>query len=92
MENNIWGQIASLAFTGMIVSSLVQYMKSVIEKSVNKVLLTIGLSLIGGGVLYATQFIPASFLTIALGVLASANTVYLLIIKPLAKFTPTDSL
>lgn len=73
--------IAPFAITGVVTSGIVQYAKNIFDKTTHKVLLLVGTSVAVGGVAYFTGYIPENFLTAIVGVLASANTVYVLIVR-----------
>lgn len=73
--------IGSFAITGVLVSAIVQFTKDFMDKSGHKVLYTIGISILGGVILYFLNFVPANIIEIVIGVWASANTFYLAVIK-----------
>lgn len=79
--DQIWITVGSLAITGFLVSLLAQYLKSMLAKTSQKMLMVLALSVLGGLVLYAMRFVPANAWAVILGVYASANTVYLLIMR-----------
>lgn len=75
-----------LAITGAIVSLITQGLKKVVKDDWGRLAVAIALSIIGGGVIYLLQLYPAYAQGIV-GVFAAANTVYLLLIRPIEKRT-----
>lgn len=74
-------QVAPFALTGVLVSAFVQVAKQFLAKSGHKVLLLVASSLVIGAAAYFVGLLPQNVLTAVLGVLASANTVYVLFVK-----------
>jgi hypothetical protein len=75
--------LGGYAITGAVVSTIVQYTKDWLASRPVKMIYTFGISIIGGIVLYSINFVSANYIAAILGVWASANTVYLVIYKPL---------
>lgn len=78
-----WAQIAPFAITGVIVTAAVQAAKQFVDKTGHKIAISVSFSIVGGVVAYFVGAIPNNILTDIVGVLAAANGLYALVIKPL---------
>lgn len=81
-------QIAPFAIVGVIVNGVMQYAKQYFEKSSHKVWLLVGISVVGGLIAYFAGALPENFLTAITGVLAAANTIYVLVVRWFENPTP----
>ena len=79
--SQFFSTIAPYAITGAIVSTIVQVTKNFFSKSHYKLLLAIGVSIIGGIILQFVYLLPTNWLTTVAEVFGAANTVYLVIIQ-----------
>ncbi len=84
MENiqELWSLIGSYALTGAILTSFVQVTKSWIKSRGGKVFYTFLIAIGVGSAVYLVGLLPGELVTTIAGVWTSANTVYLLFLKP----------
>jgi hypothetical protein len=86
-----WAVIGPYAITGAVVSLIVQFTKSFFAKSAHKLLWAIVISILGGVVLQFVYLIPTNWFGTIVAVLASANTVYLVVIQWFESDTPAPA-
>ena len=73
--------VMPFAITGAIVSAIIQATKVLFKKSGNKLLLAIGVSIVGGIILQFTSLVPSEWYTTVIAVFAAANTIYVSVVK-----------
>ena len=71
----------SYALAGVIVSLIAQYTKQWLDTKKEKLLFVVFLSILMGAFVYFFNLIPQNAIQIMIGIFASANTVYLVIIR-----------
>lgn len=77
MDNQTLQLLLSFALTGVVIASVAQYTKAFLEKSSHRTWYVLGLSVIGGLIVYYGHLIPTNLIVTLVGIWASANTVYL---------------
>lgn len=86
-----WAQVAPFAITGAIVSLIIQATKAAFSKSAHKTLWAIIISIIAGIIVQFAGLVPTAWLTTIAGVLAAANTWYLVVLQWFESDTTTPS-
>lgn len=81
--------ILSFALTGFIVSLFGEYTKQFLAKSAHRTLYFLGLSIVGGLVVYYWNLIPTDIVTTLIGIYAACNTAYVAFVQFLPNSTPT---
>lgn len=76
-----WAQVAPFAITGAIVSLIIQATKQAFGKSAHKTLWAIVISIVAGVIVQFAGLVPTAWLTTIAGVLAAANTWYLVVLQ-----------
>ena len=87
---SVLATVGTYALTGAVIAAVTQYLKQFIEKKGHKFLICLGLSIVGGALVYAIGFIPQNIVEVILGVWAAANSVYLAI-KNVSWLQPTPA-
>lgn len=86
-----WAQVAPFALTGVIVSAAVQALKQFVSKTGHTIAISVGLSVVGGLVVYFIGAVPETWLTAIVGVLAASNAIYALVIKQFEATQPPQA-
>ncbi len=81
--------LLSFALTGVVISSVAEYTKTFLNKAGHRTLYVVGLSIVGGLIVYYGHLIPENIVMTIVGVWAAANTAYIAIIQFLPNSTPT---
>ena len=80
--------LLSFALTGVVISAVAEYTKSFLSKAGHRTLYVVGLSIVGGLIVYYGHLIPQNIVMTTVGVWAAANTAYLAIVQFLPNSTP----
>lgn len=69
------------AVVGVVLSLLIEYTKGFLSSSANRTLYALLISCLGGVAIYFSGLIPQSVYSVALQVIGSVNTMYLLLVR-----------
>ena len=82
--------IVSFALTGAVVSAVVEYTKGFLAKATHRTVYVVGVSVLGGLVVYFFHLVPTNIVETLVGVWAAANTVYVAVTQYLGTSTPAS--
>lgn len=87
---NILTTLGSFAVVGVVVSAVIEYTKGFFTKATQgeRMAYMIGLSIVGGLVVYFWHMVPTDYVTTAVGVIAAVNTAYTFLVQFLPNWGP----
>lgn len=85
--NSTLQTLLSFALTGVVISAVAENTKLFLTKAGHRTLYVVGLSVVGGLIVYYGHLIPENIIVTIVGVWAAANSAYLAIVQFLPNIT-----
>lgn len=75
--------LSSYAIVGLVLSLIVEYTKNIFTEATaaQRTMYMLGISVVGGLIVYFWHLIPGNYITDAIGVIAAVNTAYLFLVQ-----------
>lgn len=82
--------LSSFAIVGVVVSLVVEYTKNLFTEATatKRTFYMLGLSVLGGLIVYFWHLVPTNFVTTVVDVIAAVNTAYLFLVQYLPNSSP----